>query len=257
MLSPEKGCYNGDGLKLDFYASAPDAKKVRRFHEPSWGIGHRLILKSHALIYEWAKKYKPDCRIDGENGNPFFADYTDSLRDWDWCESDYTPYNARVKLASVICPGVPALYDEHIHFKNLFKYCIRSAVARPIFFNVEHFHGDMHKPSKREYEYFSKILHVIRELNSRARDVQAENVDNGTIFDKSGKLIGKVSADDTTLIAQIDSKFKVILYNDEKTSLEKGAVVNPKEFGIKAGAFAVKARIPADGVAVIDRKVVA
>ena len=243
MLSPEKGCYNADGLKLDFYGSAPNAKRVAAFHDPSWGIGHRFVHKSHALIYRWAKQYKPDCRIDGENGNPFFADYTDSLRAWDWCESDYTPYNDRVKLASVICPGVPALYDEHIHFKNLYKYSIRSAVARPIFFNVEHFHGDMHKLGSREFRDLAAILQEVQSLNARARDVRPEDVDNGEIYDWNGRLIGKVAKDDTSLVVRNGRRFNVILLNDSGKTLSKGLVIDPFEFGVKGRPICLRRRI--------------
>ncbi|MFA5865454.1 MAG: TIM-barrel domain-containing protein [Phycisphaerae bacterium] len=254
MLSPEKGCYNGDGLKLDFYGSAPNAKRVKAFYNPGWGLGHRFILNAHAAIYTWAKEFKPDCRIDGENGNPFFSDYTDSLRAWDWCEQDYTVYNNRVKLASVICPGVPALYDEHIHFKNLYKYCLRSAVARPIFFNVEHFHGDMRKPTSDELKALSNILQVVANLNSRARDVQPENMDNGTIYDWKGKLIGKVSSDDTWLICEDKGMFTVILLNEDTVPITKGVVVEPKEFGISGKAFVMQSTVPPKGVKVLDKK---
>ncbi|MDD2708975.1 MAG: hypothetical protein PHV34_13395 [Verrucomicrobiae bacterium] len=242
-------------MKLDFYGSAPDAGKIKKFFEPGWGLGHRFILKAHASIYRWAKKFKPDCRIDGENGNPFFSDYTDSLRAWDWCESDYTPYNDRVKLASVICPGVPALYDEHIHFKNLYKYCIRSAVARPIFFNVEYFHGDMHKPTVREYETLSRILRVVQCLNERARDVAPQNMDDGTIFDQAGRLIGKAAKDDTTLVSRKGRVFEAVLLNDTKKKLVKGVVIDPGEFGLKGKAFSLSVEIAGGDAVVLRRRI--
>lgn len=248
ILSPEKKCYNGDGLKLDFYGSAPNAKIIKRFHNPSWGIGHKFILKSHALLYKWAKLYKPDCRIDGENGNPFFADYTDSLRAWDWCESDYTPYNDRVKLASVICPGVPALYDEHIHFKNLYRYCIRSAVARPIFFNVEHFHGDMHKLTPKEYKHLSLILQTVQKLNRLARDIRPEDMDKGKIHDRKGKLIGRILQNDTVLVAKTGKCFEIIIANDSDKERFVAAGVEPGEFGIKGKPFTVSATVAAGKV---------
>ena len=255
IISPEKGCLNGDGLKLDFYASAPDPKKIKNFYNPAWGLGHSYILKSHSLIYKWAKKYKPDCRVDGENGNPFFSDFTDNMRAWDWCESDYKPYNDRVKLASVICPGVPALYDEHIHLKNLFKYCVRSAVARPIFFNVDYFHGDMRKPSDHEYRNLSVITNVIQELNISARDVRPENIDDGTIFDKSGKLIGRAAPDDTALTTYIKGKFNVVFVNDTENEKFMSAGVDPGEFGVRGKPFTVSREVPPNTVQKIIKTV--
>jgi hypothetical protein len=255
MLSSEKGCYDGDGLKLDFYGNAPNALNVRKFFDPTWGIGHRFVLNAHASIYAWAKKYKADCRVDGENGNPFFADYTDSMRAWDWCEPDYTPYNDRVKLAGIICPGVPALYDEHIYFKDLYKYCIRAAVARPIFFNVECFHGDMHKPTVEEYKTLSDILHIVQDLNRRASDVKPENIDKGTIFDWEGNLIGKVAKDDTVLVSRNDNIFDIVLLNDEPRKLVKGVVIDPMEFGLKRKPFMIKAEIPGMGVCVRHHRI--
>ena len=243
MLSPEPGCYNGDGMKLDFYGSAPNAKRTKTFHDPSWGLGHRFILNAHASIYRWAKEFKPDCRVDGENGNPFFADYTDSLRAWDWCHPDYTVYNDRVKLASVICPGVPALYDEHIYFANLYKYCLRSAAARPIFFNVDVFHGDMVKPTPKQYRMLAEVLAVVADLNRRARDVTPQSLDEGRIYDWSDKLIGKVAADDTTLVAERNGAFTAVLLNDTDQPRTKGVTIDPSEFAARGKPFTLTAKL--------------
>jgi hypothetical protein len=255
MLSSEPTCYNADGLKLDFYGSAPSGKRVKAFHDPAWGVGHRFIHKAQALLYRWAKHFKPDCRIDGENGNPFFSDYTDSLRAWDWCEPDYTVYNNRVKLASVICPGVPALYDEHIYFRNLYKYCVRSAVARPIFFNVECFHGDMHHPTPKEYRNLSAILNVVERLNHRAQDVTPASMDRGIIVDRKGRLIGKVSADDTCLVCCDGKEFTIVLINDDDRPRVRGTVVDPAEFAAAGKPFAVRASIGPNDVNVVTRRI--
>ena len=181
--------------------------------------------------------------VDGENGNPFFADYTDSLRAWDWCHPDYTVYNDRVKLASVICPGVPALYDEHIYFANLYKYCLRSAAARPIFFNVDVFHGDMVKPTPKQYRMLAEVLAVVADLNRRARDVTPQSLDEGRIYDWSDKLIGKVAADDTTLVAERNGAFTAVLLNDTDQPRTKGVTIDPSEFAARGKPFTLTAKL--------------
>ncbi len=75
MLSPDG--YDADGLKVDFTAMTPSGPGMSR-HGESWGVEllHRLL----EVIYQAAKRAKPDALVMTHTPNPAFADVTDMIR---------------------------------------------------------------------------------------------------------------------------------------------------------------------------------
>ncbi len=248
MLSSQRDCYNGDGIKADFYGAVPNAGDVRSFHNPSWGIGVRGTQKVQALMYNWAKKYKSDCRFDGETGNPFFTHIQDTVRAWDWCHPDYLIYDDRVRLASVLCPGIPVCYDEHIYFRNLYRYLIHSCLSVPLLFNVERFHGDMHKLSSKQYRNAKLILDVCAALQPLKADISPGCIDRREIRKHDGNLLGIINCDDTMLICRLDEYWTVVLVNDTDIPKPMTVVIDPMRFGMKGKVLHSFKIIPPDAV---------
>lgn len=87
LLSPDEGCYNADGLKLDFAFFQPTGREAVSF---SGKYGVELFLEYIKTIYEFAKEAKSDCVISASPCHPLFAAYVDHAR-----LHDYHPYLRR------------------------------------------------------------------------------------------------------------------------------------------------------------------
>jgi hypothetical protein len=75
MLSPAG--LDADGFKVDFTAQGPSGPDLRRAGR-EWGIAllHRLL----AIVYDEAKRTKPDALVVTHTPNPAFGDVTDMVR---------------------------------------------------------------------------------------------------------------------------------------------------------------------------------
>jgi hypothetical protein len=105
------GQLDADGLKVDFLAKTPSGTALRHAG-PSWGAAllHTLL----GLVYDTAKRVKPDALIVTHTPNPAFADVTDMIRlndirmldavDPDGPVVPHMRYRAEVVAAS--CPGM-------------------------------------------------------------------------------------------------------------------------------------------------------
>lgn len=77
LLSSDEGCYNADGLKLDFAFFQPVGKKAQSY---SGLYGVELYYEYIKFIYECAKEFKPDCIISGSPCHPYFNKFLDHSR---------------------------------------------------------------------------------------------------------------------------------------------------------------------------------
>ncbi len=77
LLSSDEGCYNADGLKLDFAFFQPTGREA-----VSCGglYGVELFLEYIKTIYAFAKEAKPDCVISASPCHPLFAAHVDHAR---------------------------------------------------------------------------------------------------------------------------------------------------------------------------------
>ncbi len=87
LLSSDDGCYNADGLKLDFAFFQPTGREAVSY---SGKYGVELFFEYVKTIYEYAKEAKPDCVISASPCHPLFACYVDHAR-----LHDYHPYLRR------------------------------------------------------------------------------------------------------------------------------------------------------------------
>lgn len=97
--------YDADGLKIDFSARGPSGPGLHR-HGREWGVAllHRLL----AIVYDEAKRAKPDALVMTHTPNPHFADVTDMIRlnDVNTRASAGAQMRHRARVAEAACPGV-------------------------------------------------------------------------------------------------------------------------------------------------------
>ena len=117
ILSPDEGCYDCDGFKLDFAFYNPIGRKV---HTYSGKYGVELLYEMQAYIYRKAKEIKPDALINCSPCHPYFAHICDQARLHDY---DYRNRNNREdltmrgKLFATAMPGV-LLDTDNAGFAN-------------------------------------------------------------------------------------------------------------------------------------------
>lgn len=106
LLSADEGCYDCDGMKLDFAFINPIGRKV---HTNSGKYGVELLYEMQAYIYEKSKEIKPYALINASPCHPYFAHICDQARLHDY---NYNNRNnredlvTRGKMFSAAMPGV-------------------------------------------------------------------------------------------------------------------------------------------------------
>ena len=95
--------YDADGLKVDFSARTPSGPGLIR-HGSAWGFEllHRLL----EVIYDQAKRTKPEALIMTHTPHPYFADVTDMIRlnDVNTGADVVAQMAHRARVAGAACP---------------------------------------------------------------------------------------------------------------------------------------------------------
>lgn len=123
-LSPEG--YDLDGMKLDFTYDAPSV--YDRFYDPSFGMGDRLSLRLHELIYTSAHEAKRDAVVISISPNPFINQWADMVRLNDYFPYHYRDQLMRVRIAHALCPNTPIDSDTYNH-RNYYPHYIAYAAV--------------------------------------------------------------------------------------------------------------------------------
>ena len=87
LISSEEGCYNADGIKIDFAFMQPRGRKMRTY---SGKYGAELLYEYIKLIHDTAKECKPHAVINASPAHPIFAAIVDHAR-----LHDYESVNVR------------------------------------------------------------------------------------------------------------------------------------------------------------------
>jgi hypothetical protein len=95
--------YDADGFKIDFTGRAPVGPGLKKFGD-IWGV--ELLHKLLFIIYDEAKKVKPDALIVTHTPNPYFQDVTDMVRlnDINTGAPVVAQMLHRAKIAKAVCP---------------------------------------------------------------------------------------------------------------------------------------------------------
>jgi hypothetical protein len=101
MVSHER--YGADGFKIDFTARIPSSPGARMYGD-LWGL--ELMKQYLWIIYDEAKKVKPDALIMTHTPHPYLADVTDMIRLNDVnINKDINPaMERRARVAAIACP---------------------------------------------------------------------------------------------------------------------------------------------------------
>lgn len=129
ILSADEGCYDCDGLKLDFAFYIPIGRHVHA-HSGKYGVELLYDMMSH--IYERAKVEKPCALINCSPCHPYFAHLCDQAR-----LHDYEPKNRncredmsmRARFYSIAMPGT--LLDTDNAGFNTRRDTMRWMLAQP------------------------------------------------------------------------------------------------------------------------------
>jgi len=106
IFSDGEGCYNCDGLKIDYAFANPKGKKVKTY---SGKYGVELMYDMMEQIYRKAKEYKPDALINNSACHPYFGHICDQARLHDYFPTDRNnleDMTMRAKMFSIAMPGV-------------------------------------------------------------------------------------------------------------------------------------------------------
>lgn len=101
LLSPDEGCYNCDGFKVDFANVMPLGPDLQITKPNCYGI--ELLKEWFTLFYNSAKAVKTDCLVNTSCCHPYFSEVTDQARLHD--------YNAKMRAA----------WEVRSHRTRLFK----------------------------------------------------------------------------------------------------------------------------------------
>lgn len=83
LLSPDEGCMNADGFKLDYTLVQPYGETAKSFGGQYGAESTKML---YNIIYDAAKKAKPDALINGSPCHPYFDEVCDMARvhDYGW-----------------------------------------------------------------------------------------------------------------------------------------------------------------------------
>ena len=113
LLSPEPGCFNCDGFKIDFANCMPLGKNLATHQPGVYGI--ELLKRLLSVLHDSAKGVKPDCLINNSCAHPYFAEVTDQCRlhdyngqlRWLWEVREF-----RARLFRTAFPGISVDTDD-------------------------------------------------------------------------------------------------------------------------------------------------
>lgn len=106
LLSPDEGCMNADGFKLDYTLVQPYGETAKS-RGGEYGVESTKML--YRLIYDAAKAAKPDALINGSPCHPYFDEVCDMARvhDYGWAFRNETEsMRERADLFKAVMEGV-------------------------------------------------------------------------------------------------------------------------------------------------------
>ncbi len=99
------GEYDADGVKVDFSARTPSGPALKR-HGKLWGLEllHRLLW----ILFDEAKRVKPDALVMTHAANPYFSSVSDMIRlnDINTGQPVVPQMRHRAKVARAACPNL-------------------------------------------------------------------------------------------------------------------------------------------------------
>lgn len=104
LISADDGCYNADGLKVDFAFTQPHGRSVKTY---SGKYGAELLYEYIKLIREIAKEAKKEAVINASPSHPIFASLVDHARLHDYDSKNRRTYEEFVHRARIWGTALP------------------------------------------------------------------------------------------------------------------------------------------------------
>ena len=201
--------FDADGFKVDYMFDVREPSWAE-YADPSLGVGMRELFRYMKVIYEEAKRVKPDCLITGSGPDPHFAEVQDMIRINDAWDGRLTR-EKRARISSLACPNLPMDGDAAAMYAKIaeYHYITSSVYSTPAIYYESEFHD---RPISEELQrLIGKIvgLSAKKEFGRpqfldyghwrmvRGGVVTAECIKDGTVFSvyplsKRGLLISTV-----------------------------------------------------------------
>ena len=131
ILSDKSGCLNADWLLIN-NNRAVDPRDWS-FHDPDWGIGDLMSMKATKLVYEHAKRIKPDCCVRRQSpGDPYMQPWCDEANMCEEWNGQSTAWYRRSHIATRVLDNVIFHTDAwFVTLTKLAEYYFALAVFCP------------------------------------------------------------------------------------------------------------------------------
>ena len=157
--------YDADGFKIDFSARIPSGPGLRR-HGGEWGL--ELMRRMLGIIYDEAKRTKPDALVMSHTPHPYLADVTDMVRlnDVNVNSEIITAMSHRAKVARLACPE--ALVDtdnwpvaSRASWRDYLR--VQATLGIPSLYYVDHIDSTGEPLEEQDYALIREIWGRLRE----------------------------------------------------------------------------------------------
>ncbi|MBR2353710.1 MAG: hypothetical protein IKA76_04315 [Clostridia bacterium] len=116
LFGDGEGQYHVDGIKIDFMGLLRDPA-VSHYAHPERGMGHKELYHFYTMMYEEAKRVRPDVLIDCTVADPRFEHLIDFNRMHD-THSGTREKEIRANIAALACPNLPIDSDGCMMFNS-------------------------------------------------------------------------------------------------------------------------------------------
>jgi len=171
LISDKPGCLNADCLLINNNLSVDP--RLFDFFDPDWGTGDLMTMKITKLVYEHAKKIKPDCYVRRQSpGDPYMQPYCDQANLAEEWNGQTTAWFKRAHIATRVLDNV--IFHTDCWFVTLTKlaeyYFSLAAICPPEIESVRHaIHPYMYWREMRPKDYRRIRAGVQTYLNAPVR----------------------------------------------------------------------------------------
>lgn len=163
MLS--KDGYDADGLKIDFTARIPSGPSIYAYGD-AWGL--ELMKLYLGIMYDEAKKTKPDALIMTHSPHPYLADVLDMIRlnDINKNKDVNRAMQMRARVARAACPSAIIDTDnwpitDRLTWREYLR--IQPDLGVPSLYYVTHFDSTQEPLNEDDYQLIREVWKVHRD----------------------------------------------------------------------------------------------
>ncbi|MEK6646621.1 MAG: TIM-barrel domain-containing protein [Candidatus Firestonebacteria bacterium] len=239
FLSSDKNCYNADGIKVDYFILGPQSRSTGGYFNISWGIGQKFQTNVMKLLYETAKKIKPDALIGGPSNNPFFDQYQDYAHTFDIDSSDYNQHLERARMLSATNTGSMIACIKHDYWRNKNRYLNMQVLTGLLkVYHIQRMHGDGIVLSDDDYTQWREIMNAYNLIKDTKPRLDYRDLPKRILCDTYGRIHARTFDDDQTLLVSTGKIIRIVATN-------QGCSIN-REWDVRLSEYGLKVRVCSD-----------